>query len=129
LALLVCGKARASGLRGPLFVVGCLKSRVVRRYFGSISSKGRLALRIDEKLGGEGRHREQAVPPMTRASGVPTQLATMPNNRLPNDSMPRRAMTNTKDPAALGHRRCTMVCSMSSDIILKKTPTSGAQAE
>lgn len=51
-----------------------------------------LALRIDEKLGGEGRHREQAVPPMTRASGVPTQLATMPNNRLPNDSMPRRAM-------------------------------------
>lgn len=26
-----------------------------------------LALRIDEKLGGEGRHREQAVPPMTRS--------------------------------------------------------------
>lgn len=69
-----------------------LAARMALPYYGSAV---RLACRIAGSFVAKAaKASKQTVPPIRKVAGVPTMWAIAPNNKLPNDSMPRLAITN-----------------------------------
>lgn len=91
-----------------------------------------MACRIDESpVAKAATASRQTAPPIISVTGVPTKPAMKPNNKLPNDSMLRRAITNrlsTRPRFWSSTMLCTMVL-LDAICIIKEKPSTTAMTK